>query len=102
MKLILVSALFFISASLPGNSDCDSLKIKANITNTSNNQANGAISVEVVNGKPPYKVFLFADKRKDNRLDVGIDDLVDLPAGKYILVIQEGGGCAIQENLTVK
>jgi hypothetical protein len=102
MKVLFVSVLFISSFMMPGELPCDGLKIETNITNTSNGENDGQISVTVVKGKAPYKVFLFAEKRENNRLDIKIKDLRKLASGKYILIIQDAGGCTTQETVFVK
>ena len=102
MKLILVSVLFFISASMPGNSDCDTLKLSLTITHTSDGKSNGKIEVVVEQGKTPFKVNLFAEKRENNKLDVNFSDLENLPSGKFILIVQDEGKCTFQQEFTIK
>jgi hypothetical protein len=102
MKLLIISGLFFFSALMPDNPACDSLIIKTKITHTTAGGSNGEISVSVVKGKPPYKVFLFSEKIENNLFDVEMDDLINLSAGKYILVIQDAAICTTQEKLILK
>lgn len=102
MKLLIISALLIFSALSPENLDCDNLKIKTQITHTSAGEKNGEISISVVKGKAPYRVSLFSENKKDNLLEVGLDDLKNLAAGKYILVVQDDADCAITEKLTLK
>jgi len=102
MKLLVISGLLFFSAFMPDNPVCDNLKFKTKITHTSDGGNNGEIAISIVKGKPPYKVFLFADKQENNLLDVGLDDLKNLFAGKYILVVQDAADCTIQEKLILK
>ena len=102
MKIVFASVLFILSALVPDKPTCDSLKIKTKITHTTDGASNGEIAVSIVKGKPPYKVFLFADKQENNLFDVGLDDLKDLSAGRYILVVQDDADCTIQEKLILK
>ena len=102
MKLLIISGLFFVSALMPDNPVCDNLKFKTKITHTTAGVSNGEIVISIVKGKSPYKVFLFADKLENNLLDVGLDDLKNLAAGKYILVVQDAADCTKQEKLVLK
>ena len=102
MKLLVISGLFFFSAFMPDKPVCDNLKFKTKITHTTEGASNGQIAISIVKGRPPYKVFLFADKQENNLLDVGLDDLKNLSAGKYILVVQDAADCTTQEKLILK
>ena len=102
MKIVFASVLFIISALMPDNPACDNLTIKTKITHTTDGGSNGEIAVSIIKGKPPYKVYLFADKQENNLLDVDFDDLKNLSAGKYILVVQDAADCTIQEKLNLK
>jgi hypothetical protein len=102
MKLLIISTLLIFSALLPESPDCDNLKIKTKITHTTTGESNGQIVVTVVKGQPPYKASLFAERKNDNLLEVGLEDLKNLPAGKYILVVQDAGDCATQEKVILK
>ena len=102
MKIVFASVLFIFSALMPDNPACDSLTIKTKITHTTDGASNGEIAVSIVKGKSPYKVFLFAEKQENNLLDVELDDLKSLSAGKYILVIQDAADCTTQEKLILK
>ena len=102
MKIVFASVLFIFSALMPDNPACDNLTIKTKITHTTDGGSNGEIAVSIIKGKPPYKVYLFADKQENNLLDVDLDDLKNLSAGKYILVVQDAADCTIQEKLNLK
>jgi hypothetical protein len=102
MKIVFASVLFVFSALMPDNPTCESLKIKTKITHTTAGDNNGEITVSVVKGTPPYKVFLFAEKIENNLFDVEMDNLINLSAGKYILVIQDAADCTTQEKLILK
>lgn len=102
MKIVFASVLFIFSALLPDNPACDNLIIKTTITHTTEGASNGEVTVTIVKGKAPYKVFLFAEKLENNLLDVDFDDLKNLSAGKYILVVQDAADCTTQENLILK
>ena len=101
MRLFLVGLVFFSSTMLIGAPPCN-LEIKTSITHTSDAKDNGKIDVTIIKGEAPYKVFLFAEKRKDNRQDIKFKDLNDLASGRYILIIQDAGGCTVQETLNIK
>ena len=52
-----------------------------------------------------FNLFLFADKRADNRLNFTAKEIKDLPKGNYLLVIQEKNGdkfCAKKINLKIE
>ena len=102
MKIVFASVLFVLSALMPDNPACDNLIIKTTIIHTTNGANNGEVAVSIVKGKPPYKVYLFADKQENNLLDVDFDDLKNLSAGKYILVVQDAADCTTQEKLILK
>jgi hypothetical protein len=102
MKIVFASVLFIFSALMPDNPACDSLIIKTKIIHTTDGVSNGEITVSIVKGKPPYKVFLFAEKIENNLFDVELDDLINLSSGKYILVIQDDADCTTQEKLILK
>lgn len=102
MKIVFASVLFIFSALMPDNPACDNLTIKTNITHSTDGASNGEIDVTIIKGKPPYKVFLFADKIENNLFDVELDDLINLSAGEYILVIQDAAECTTQEKLILK
>ena len=87
---------------MPDSPVCNNLKIKTKITHTTAGASNGEISVSVVKGQPPYKAYLFAENKQNNLLDVRLDDLKNLSAGKYILVVQDAVDCTIQEKLILK
>jgi hypothetical protein len=101
MKLLLLSGLLFFSTYLPGDETCTNLKINVSVIHSTNNLSNGRIEVDVEKGQPPYKVYLFAEKPKNNLLDVKFRDLKDLAAGDYILVVQDKEGCNVKENIVV-
>lgn len=102
MKIVFASVLYIFSALLPDNPACESLTIKTTITHTIDGASNGEVAVTIVKGKAPYKVFLFAEKLENNLLDVELDDLKNLSAGKYILVVQDAAECTTQEKLILK
>jgi len=52
-----------------------------------------------------FKLFLFADKRSDNRLDFTAKEIKNLPKGQYLLVVQEKSGdkfCPKKINLKIE
>ena len=102
MKLLIISTLLIFSALTPESPVCDNLKIKTKITHTTAGESNGEIVITIVKGKAPYNASLFAEKQQDNLLEVGLEDLKNLPAGKYILVVQDAADCATQEKLILK
>jgi len=102
MKVLFISLLFVMAGRAPEEPSCDSLKLKLDISHTSKGDENGKISISVVKGRAPYKTFLFAKKRQDNRQDFKFDELINLASGKYTLIVQDGSGCTVQETINVK
>lgn len=102
MKVLLFSVILFILANVPGIPVCNDIQLSLITTNTSEGQNNGKIEVKVEKGHPPFKVYLYAEKRKDNKLDIKFKDLENLAPGKYLLVVQDKGECTFQESIVIK
>ena len=102
MKVLFISLLFFISGLAPEESSCDYLKLKLDISHTSGGGENGKVLISVVKGKAPYKTFLFAKMKQNNRKGFKFDELINLASGKYTLIVQDGSGCTVQETIKVK
>ncbi len=102
MKVLFISLLFFTGGLTPEESSCDSLKLKLDISHTSKGEQNGKILISVIKGRAPYKTFLFAEKRQDNRQDFKLDELKGLTSGKYTLIVQDGSGCTFQQTIKLK
>ena len=102
MKVLLFSGLLLVSTLFPTVTDCDSIQLDVQVTHTSEGKNDGRIAVTVEKGRPPFKVFLFADKRADNLLDVKFKDLKNLKAGDYMLLVQDSGGeCTFRQNIKI-
>jgi hypothetical protein len=102
MKVLLLSGLLFISTLNSEKSICDNIQLELSITNTTEGRDNGKIEVEVVKGKAPYKVFLFASKPKVNLVNIKIKDLKNLPAAEYLLIVQDQSNCRVQQTVIIK
>jgi len=102
MKVLLFSGLLLVSTLFPAVTDCDSIQLDLQVTHTSDGNNDGKIEVSVEKGQAPFKVYLFADKRSDNLLDVKFKDLKNLKAGNYLLLVQDSGGeCTYRQNVII-
>jgi len=87
---------------LPNEDECDQLKFDVSIVDTTNGLDNGTIEVSIVKSSSKVRAYLYGDKKSKNRLDVRIDKLNKLPAGTYLLVLQNNDCSAVKRNLVVK
>lgn len=102
MKVLLLSGLLLISSYLSETSDCDSIQLVLDINHTTDGRNNGKINVTVEKGEAPFKIYLFADRRSDNLLDVKFKDLKNLKPGDYIIVVQDSGSnCTFRQNVKI-
>lgn len=102
MKVLLLSGLFYLMAGMPGNTDCDNIRLDLNIIHTTENKTNGKIEVEIVNGLAPYEFYLFGSGTNNNKIKVKKSELKDLAAGEYLLVVQDKTSCRVTKKIVIR
>lgn len=71
----------------------DPFVVTSDVTDEIDSNTNGAIDVTITGGTPPYSY------EWSNGMDT--EDLADLPAGDYTLVVTDANGCTITVTITV-
>ncbi len=102
MKVFIFSLLLVISSFTYERQDCDQLKFEVNITHSSDGLNNGIIEVVELKSTSKVKAFLYGDKKSKNRLDVKIDKLNNLEAGKYLLVLQNKDCSSVKKDIIIQ
>lgn len=102
MKLFLVGILFFTSSFVEVEPFCDELKFDLEITHTSEGLDNGKIEVTILKGESNVTAFLVGDTVKKNRLGVKLKELSQLPAGTYILILENDICSQTKRDIVIK
>lgn len=102
MKIFFVGVLIFTSSILAGQPPCEGLKFEIKVTNTSQSLDNGKIEVTIIKSAAGVKAYLYGDSKSKNRLNVKINKLTHLAAGKYILVLQDEKCSTVQRDIIIK
>jgi hypothetical protein len=102
MKLFFISVLLMGMSFLPKEEECDQLKFDTSIVHTTNGLDNGTIEIAIIKSSSKVRAFLYGDKKSKNRLDVRIDKLNKLPAGTYLLILQNNECSATKRNLVIE
>jgi hypothetical protein len=102
MKLFFIGVLFFTFTLVAGQPPCNGLKFEVKVTHTTDNLDNGKIEVTIIKSAAGVKAFLYGDKKSKNRLDVKPDQLTQLAAGTYQLVLQDNNCSTLKRDIIIK
>lgn len=102
MKLLLISSIVALMSFTVLQKSCDDLKFDIKITSTSSGLDNGKIEVTIIKSTSNVRAYLYGDTRKKNKLDVSVDDLINLEAGTYTLVLQNNDCSAVKRDIEIK
>jgi hypothetical protein len=67
---------------------CKEIQATAEVKNTTN-QNDGSVTVTIEGNSRDFRIFLVAQKKEDNRLDLPVEEIKNLSPGDYELVITE-------------
>jgi hypothetical protein len=100
---LLLGTLAFHSAQAQSKQNCDEIKVKAVVTNTSAGESNGKIHLEFeeANVADTYKVILFGSGW-EKPLIGDKEGFENLSAGFYDVYLIDKKGCSKQLNVQVK
>lgn len=109
MKLLNLLIISFLLIKGPGHSTfiaspCREIKATAEVKNSSG-QRDGTITVTIDGNSANFRVSLVAPKKEDNRLNLPVEEIKNLPAGNYELVIteaREGEFCPKHIKVAIK
>ena len=102
MKLFLVGLILFASSFSLQNETCDDIKYEIEIIHTSNGLDNGQIEVNILSSSSKVKANLFGKDPSLNKIDVEIDELNNLSAGTYVLVLQNDQCSTVKSDIVIK
>ena len=102
MKFILISVLLGFSSFSTTSDVCDDLKFDIEVTHTTDGLNNGKIDVTITKGLQNVKAFLYAKSRGNNRLNIKIDELKNLPSGTFTLVLQNKNCSSVKSDIIIK
>ncbi len=102
MKLLLISVLIAISPFNLETEPCKDLTYDIKLTHTSDGKDNGIIEVTITKSSSKVKAFLYSEGKSGNKLDVKLDELTHLKAGKYILVLQNKECSSVKRDIIIK
>ena len=102
MKIVFASVLVAILSFIPKEQECDQLKFDIHVVHTSSGLDNGKIEVSKIDSPSKVRAFLYGDNKSKNRLDVKVEKLIKLPAGTYILILQNSQCSSVTHDIIVK
>lgn len=102
MKLLLISSVVFLLSFSSLQQACDDLKFDIKITNTTNGLNNGKIEITITRSSSKVHAFLYGDAKQKNKVDVDPDDLINLQAGTYMLVLQNDQCYEVKQDIIIK
>lgn len=102
MKLLIFSSVVFLLSFTNLPQTCDDLKFDVKVTNTTNGQNNGKLDVTIIKSSSKIHAYLYGDTKSKNKLNVGLDDLINLESGTYTLVLQNNECSAVKQGIEIK
>ncbi|MCB0496924.1 MAG: hypothetical protein KDC79_12370 [Cyclobacteriaceae bacterium] len=102
MRLLVISSIVMLFSFTIPNQECDDIKFDVEISNTTNGLNNGKIDVTIIKTSSKVRAYLYGDKRSKNKLNVEIDELKGLEAGKYTLILQNKVCSVVKQDIVIE
>ena len=106
LNLLTISFLLTISGELLTLAEHPCKEIDATVeVRNAMGQNNGSLTVTIDGDPRRFRIFLVAQRMEDNRLDLPVEEIKNLPPGDYELVIteaKEGEFCPKHIKVAIK